>query len=1246
MPLPIPPAIPQPIEQEEIIDDQNIENIDGQDYITEVLNISKVKEGFYIGDKIAAISIEVVVQFKLTHMINASGNQIINQWETIGMKYLTLNWSESPNQILFDPNDEIADKILFFIEDSFINGEGLLAHSFKGQNRVCIVVLIYLMKKYKWSLKKSMEYLKSRKQDVDIPSFFLSQLIKFESRLIQRGELTNDIPWSFEGLKDPEEKLLRNTYINSVNFINKQNKNELNEKCDKSHIRHIFWADSNPYQQIPLSVIDLDKDLFFKKNVKPIFSHQQQITLKPCIKSKRTKQIVNISGLEQKENEDINIKQNNINNNIINNLIKRNLINNNNNNNLAISNNKNNNKKIFNNEEQISENNTNSTNTNISNKDDFMNNNIPNQKMVNNNNLINNNNIPNPKGNKNNNNNLINKNGNVKKKLVNKKDIVNDDIPNENDVIENIGSNIPNKVNFINNNNISNNNNIKGKISNNNNIDDSNSNKFGIMNNNYIINNSNVIAVVNSGQIKKKIKKKKDGDQQVQHQQNQNNFFMNSYNLNNNKTKFNENIQINFRVKNDFNNNADNEQLSPLNKFVPNEIINYKFFDGKDNNINNKINNINNNKRFGNSNQQRNNIKEENIIIIANKCDNIIKNNINNYYINQIGTINNNINNNINNSGNNINNSQNINNFNYENNISNNMSNNKQNSNNYNNMNNDKELNNNYNNISNNMINNRKLSKKHNNNNNNKNNNNSMVNSINNKIIKRQNDFEEIPQEINIKVFNTSVFNNSKILKNNIKNILGTNHKQILGINNNNSNNYYFLGQNYNTANNNNLDSNITPKNSNNTAKVITNLSNKSNGKKFKIIDSSNLSNYNSNSNSNINNSSSNKKHNNNNNSNSKTNNNYNNKENRNRHNHNFNVIVNTRKTSDNAQNSPNQFLGRTSPKNNNVNNYKYDPIISNYNPIKKNRNNRAMNSKNKNYQNNENYENNYNINNVNVNNYNMSSNKPLNNFNPNLIKRKGTPTAGHQTIKINNINNPVKIKNNIIMNFKKPSTPDMIINKSTTMVNNNSYIGSKINNTNNLFNYGIKKNNHFNNNSIHGNKNKKLKNYNLMQRPATAPHKDKPTKEKRSTQIMNNIEENKKGINNYNKNAFKANQRPASAGQGKNNHKDKDKMDNNNIKYSTNNLNGFSIGKKIEIDFGNKYKNSFSKKRVASPQIPTNNKISLGNSNNPKMNPAKYRLPSPMIKSGNLNGKALINNINRSNTSYNMNKSASFNVK
>ena len=288
--IPNPQVMNCPSAQEEQVDEksnQNIENINGQDYITEILNISKVKEGFYIGDKVSAISIEVVVQFKLTHIINASGDQVINQWETIGMKYLTLNWEESPSQSLFDQKDEIADKILFFIEDSFINGEGILAHSYKGKNRVCIVVLIYLMKKYKWSLKKSMEYLKSKKQDVDIPSFFLSQLIKFESRLIQKGELTKDIPWSFENLKDPDEKLLRNTYMNGLNK-NKINRSNLNE--NKGKIRHIIWADNaEAEQQIPLFVINLDKDLFFKKNIRPIFIHKQIKPLKPCIKKNQKK---------------------------------------------------------------------------------------------------------------------------------------------------------------------------------------------------------------------------------------------------------------------------------------------------------------------------------------------------------------------------------------------------------------------------------------------------------------------------------------------------------------------------------------------------------------------------------------------------------------------------------------------------------------------------------------------------------------------------------------------------------------------------------------------------------------------------------------------------------------------------------------------------------------------------------------------------------------------------------------------
>ena len=138
----------------------NFQQMPLEDYeeATEVLNIIKIKEGFYVGDYIAATNLEVVLQFKLTHMINATGNQIPCAWESIGIKYLTLNWAEKVNQNLFDSKDEIANKIVQYIDDSLIKGEGLLAYSVNGKNRVCIVVLIYLMKKYKWSLDKSMEY--------------------------------------------------------------------------------------------------------------------------------------------------------------------------------------------------------------------------------------------------------------------------------------------------------------------------------------------------------------------------------------------------------------------------------------------------------------------------------------------------------------------------------------------------------------------------------------------------------------------------------------------------------------------------------------------------------------------------------------------------------------------------------------------------------------------------------------------------------------------------------------------------------------------------------------------------------------------------------------------------------------------------------------------------------------------------------------------------------------------------------
>ena len=56
------------------------------EYTSEIINISKIKEGFFVGDQIAGTTPEVIVQFKITHIINAAGSQIINQFERIRIK--------------------------------------------------------------------------------------------------------------------------------------------------------------------------------------------------------------------------------------------------------------------------------------------------------------------------------------------------------------------------------------------------------------------------------------------------------------------------------------------------------------------------------------------------------------------------------------------------------------------------------------------------------------------------------------------------------------------------------------------------------------------------------------------------------------------------------------------------------------------------------------------------------------------------------------------------------------------------------------------------------------------------------------------------------------------------------------------------------------------------------------------------------------------------------------------------------
>ena len=75
------------------------------------------------------------------------------------------------------------------------------------------------MRKYRWSLLKTLEFLNSRRPDLEIRATFIHQLSAYESRLVKAGMGPKTSKWT-EVAEDScflesEELLLRNTFLNA-----------------------------------------------------------------------------------------------------------------------------------------------------------------------------------------------------------------------------------------------------------------------------------------------------------------------------------------------------------------------------------------------------------------------------------------------------------------------------------------------------------------------------------------------------------------------------------------------------------------------------------------------------------------------------------------------------------------------------------------------------------------------------------------------------------------------------------------------------------------------------------------------------------------------------------------------------------------------------------------------------------------------------------------------------------------------
>ena len=254
--------------------------------VSNMVNIIKIKDSIFIGDISAGTNRDLIEEFKISHIINTTNNIGLNSLEFLNIKYLNLNWIENSKQQLFESGDENVFKIMNFIDNADKNGEGILIFSIRGQNRCCIVIIIFLMKKYNWCVKKCIDFLISKKINLYIPNYFRSQLNEFEIRINKFSKIKKSINWNEEqNNRDFDESIMRNTYINTLP-IKKNINNNTNIKTENENKKKlgIIWKDKNNNNINDLVTINFEKDLFYKKNINPIRNHILMKPKKSCMK--------------------------------------------------------------------------------------------------------------------------------------------------------------------------------------------------------------------------------------------------------------------------------------------------------------------------------------------------------------------------------------------------------------------------------------------------------------------------------------------------------------------------------------------------------------------------------------------------------------------------------------------------------------------------------------------------------------------------------------------------------------------------------------------------------------------------------------------------------------------------------------------------------------------------------------------------------------------------------------------------
>ena len=130
---------------------------------TEIIN------GLYISGYRSAFDDKLLKELGITHIINCSGlrNAFPEQFQ-----YLRIDISDDKDEDI----KKYFNKSAKFITNAFVNRGKVLVHCVAGKSRSVSIVVSFLCKKRRYTLKDALEFVSKRRR-IDINEGFHSQLI-------------------------------------------------------------------------------------------------------------------------------------------------------------------------------------------------------------------------------------------------------------------------------------------------------------------------------------------------------------------------------------------------------------------------------------------------------------------------------------------------------------------------------------------------------------------------------------------------------------------------------------------------------------------------------------------------------------------------------------------------------------------------------------------------------------------------------------------------------------------------------------------------------------------------------------------------------------------------------------------------------------------------------------------------------------------------------------------------------------